>query len=220
MRRNLLGAVLVSAVAAVACAPAAVAGKPISKPKHKVPSVHLCAWLTAAGAAGSLNLEGSCTEKHGTPKTHHTPLGSETSTFYSASWREEKPTLELVPRHTLGVAVTHITGSAAVISFFQKQERASVLENGVLVASSKGVLASWAGDTYSCKNPPTGDCTKNEFESTKGTWGVILDTSGAPPTGPEEAKDESSGDEPEDLAQEELLKSATVGLGLLITAKI
>jgi hypothetical protein len=203
-------------------APALATAKPSAKkPIHKGPVVHLCAWIAASGASGTLKLEGSCKETHGHPKVIHTPFGSYTSTFYTARWLEEHPTIELVPHHTLSVGVAHITSSSsAVISFFQKKERAKVLENGVLVANSKGVLATWAGSTSSCKNPPTGDCTTNEFESTKGNWGVVLTSTGAPPTGPEVEKDESNGDEPEDLQQEEEVKGGTVGVGLAITAHL
>jgi len=224
MRRGLVGALFVSATLAGVLAPGTPAwAKPAPKKAHKVagPPVHLCAWIAASGAAGTLQLEGSCKETHGHPKNIHTPLGSYTSTLYTARWLAEKPTIELVPHHSLSVGVAHITSSSpAVVNFFKKHERAKVLENGVLVANSGGVLATWAGDTSSCKNPPTGDCTISEFESTKGNWGVVLTALGAPPTGPEVEKDESEGDDPEDLAQEELMKGPTVGVGLAITAKI
>jgi hypothetical protein len=214
------GGVVCALVAAALWAPAAGFAKPAPKKGHKVaPTLHLCAWMIAAGA-GSLELEGSCRETHGHPKTFHTPLGSYTSTLYTASWRAEHPTLELVPHHMLSVGVAHVTGSSAVISYFQKHERAKVLANGVLVANSKGLLATWAGDTYSCKNPPTGDCTTSEFESTKGNWGVVLADTGAPPGSPGAEEENSGEDDPQDLAQEELLKPATVGIGMAITGKV
>jgi hypothetical protein len=210
-------------VSAALWAPVPASAKPSAKkPIHKGPVVHLCAWITATGVGGTLELEGSCKETHGHPKVIHTPFGSYTSTFYTARWLAEHPTIELVPHHSLSVGVAHITSSSsAVIAFFQKHERAKVLENGVLVANSKGVLATWAGDTSSCKNPPTGDCTTNEFESMKGNWGVVLTTLGAPPGSPgAEEKNESEGDDAEDLAQEELMKGPTVGVGLAITGRL
>jgi hypothetical protein len=222
MRKSLVGATCVLAAVALG-APAPGLAKPAPKKGHKVvPAVHLCAWISASGAGGTLELEGSCKETHGHPKAVHTPLGSYTSTFYTARWLAVTPTLELVPRHSLSVGLAHVTGSSAVINALQKRERATVLANGVLVANGKGVLATWAGDTYSCKNPPTGDCTKNEFESTKGNWGVVLGTVGAPPGSPSatEVKDESNGDDAEDLAQEELMKGATVGVGMAITGHV
>jgi len=75
-----------------------------------------------------------------------------------------------------------------VIAYFQKRERARVLANGILVSNGKGVLATWAGETYSCKNPPTGDCTTTEFESMKGNSGVVLSDTGAPPAHPARKK--------------------------------
>jgi hypothetical protein len=222
MRRRVVGVMCVVAGVALGAPASGLSKPPPPKKAHKVvPAVHLCAWIAAAGAAGTLKLEGTCKETHGKPKTIHTPKGSYTSTFYTARWLEEKATVELVPHHTLSVGVAHITSSSTeVLSFFQKQERAKVLENGVLVANGKGVLATWAGDTSSCKNPPTGDCTTSEFESTKGNWGVALTAKGAPPTGPDVEKDESNGDDPEDLAQEEAMKGDTVGVGLAITAHL
>jgi hypothetical protein len=221
MRRHVVGAICLVGVA-LATSGSALAKPAPKKPAHKVvPAVHLCAWIGASGAAGTLDLEGSCKETHGHPKSVHTPLGSYTSTFYTARWLSEAPTLQLVPHHSLSVGVAHIAGPSAVVDFFRKHERAKVLENGVLVANGKGVLATWAGDTSSCKNPPTDDCTINEFESMKGNWGVVLSTLGAPPTEPgAEPKNESEGDDAEDLAQEEQLKGATVGVGLAITARL
>jgi hypothetical protein len=222
MRRVLVGAVCVVTAVSLAAPASGLAKPPPPKKGHKVvPVVHLCAWLAASGGVSELKLEGSCKETHGHPKSIKTPYGSYTSTFYTARWGAEAPTLELVPHHSLSLGVAHITSSSsAVIGFFVKHERAKVLGNGVLVAN-KGVLATWAGETSSCHNPPTGDCTINEFESTKGTWAVVLTTLGAPPgsSGAEE-KNESEGDDAEDLAQEELMKGPTVGVGLAITGHL
>jgi hypothetical protein len=51
---------------------------------------------------------------------------------------------------------------------------------------------------------------------------VVLGTVGAPPGSPSatEVKDESNGDDAEDLAQEELMKGATVGVGMAITGHV
>jgi len=195
----------------LACAAAAALWAPA------VAVVHLCAWMGAGGAL-SLELEGGCHETHGTPKTRHTPLGSGTSTFYTARWGVTN--LQLLPEHVVSVGVAHVTGSSAVLALVKKEERAKVLENGVLVANSNGVLATEAGDTYSCQNPPTGDCTKTEFESVKGNWGVVLGVVGAPPGSPGAQEENSGEDDPQDLAQEESLKGPTVGLGLAITARL
>ena len=107
-----------------------------------------------------------------------------------------------------------------MISFFQKRERGKVLANRILVANSKGVLATWAGDTFSCKTPPTGDCTTTEFEATKGNWGVVLTDAGAPPGSPGAEEEDSGEDDAQDLAQEELLKGPTVGIGMAVIGKV
>ena len=205
-------------VAVVLLAPALAVGKPsVKKPVHKAFVPHLCTWVM--GGAVSLELEGGCHETHGHPKTVSTPLGSSTTELYTAKWGE--PKLDLVPQHILSVAAFHVTGSSAVIAYLQKQARAKVLSGGILVTSTKSVIASWSGETSSCKNPPTGDCTSSTFQSLKGTWEVLVNVDGAPPGSPGASEEESSnGDDAQDLAQEELLKPATVAVGLAVTGRL
>lgn len=218
MRKSLVGATCILAAVALG-APTPGLAKPAPKKGHKVvPAVHLCAWISASGAGGTLELEGSCKEGHGHPKTVHTPLGSYTSTLYTAKWGVAN--LSLLPQHVVSALLAHVTGSSAVVAYVKKKERAKVLSNGAPVVASKTVLATWAGETASCKNPPTGDCTTNEFEAVKGNWEMIVVADGAPPGSPG-AEEESSGeDDAQDLAQEELLKGPTVGIGTAIVGKV
>lgn len=207
------------AAAAALLAPALTAGKPLAKkPVHKAFVPHLCAW--AMGGEASLELEGGCHERQGHPKTVQTPHGSATTELDTAKWGV--PKLDPGPQHLLSVAVSHVTGSSAVVAYFRTRERARVLARGQLVMSSKSVIASWSGETSSCKNPPTGDCTSDAFESLKGSWGVLVNVVGAPPGSPGAAEEESptGEDDAQDLAQEELLKPATVGIGLAVTGKL
>lgn len=214
MRRTLVGASCAVAALATLGAPAAWAGK---KPVPKTAFVlHLCAW--AAPGAATLELEGGCHEGRVHLKTVHTPLGSATTTVYTA--KRGKATLELVPQHTLSVTVFHLTGSPAAVAFLKKEARAKVISEGLPVASAKTVVASWSGDTSSCKNPPTGDCTQSNMEALKGSWEVLVGVDGAPPGSPGAAEEVAEDDEPQDRAQEELLKPATVGIGLAVIGKV
>jgi hypothetical protein len=202
MTRRLFGAMCVSAAAAALWAPAALAVRP-----------QLCKW--AAGSGSTLELEGGCHESHARPKTHSTPLGTVTSSQYTAKWGVA--TVDPGPHHLLGISLVHLTGSNAAIAYVKKRARLKILGNGLVVAS-KGVIASWSHVTVSCKNPPTGDCTNSDFEGLKGTWEVIVNVVGAPPGSPGAAEEENptGEDDAQDLAQEELLKGPTVGVGMAI----
>ncbi len=202
MVRRLFGLMCVSAAAAALWAPAALAVRP-----------QLCKW--AAGSAATLELEGGCHEAHARPRTHSSPLGSVTSAFYTAKWGV--PPVGSGPHHLLSVSLVHLTGSSAAIAYVRKRARLKILGNGLVVAS-KGVIASWSHETVSCKNPPTGDCTTSDFEGLKGTWEVIVNVVGAPPGSPGAAEEESSSgeDTAQDIAQEELLRGPTVGVGMAI----
>jgi hypothetical protein len=202
MVRRLFGVMCVSAAAGALWAPAALAVKP-----------HLCKW--AAGSASTLELEGGCHEGHARPKNHSTPLGSVTSSLYTAKWGVA--TVDSEPHHLLSISLAHLTGSSAAIAYVKSRARLKIINNG-LVVNSKGVTASWSHDTSSCKNPPTGDCTNSDFEGLKGAWEVIVNVVGAPPGSPGAAEEESPTgvDDAQDLAQEEVLRGPTVGVGMAI----
>ena len=141
--------------------------------------------------------------------------GSVTSSLYTAKWGT--PKLELVPQHLLSIGLFHVTGAPAAVAYLKKRARAKVLSEGILVAN-KAVFASWSGETASCKNPPTGDCTVSNVEGLKGTWEVVVGVDGAPPGSPGAAEEENptGQDDAQDLAQEELLKGPAVGVAMAV----
>jgi hypothetical protein len=133
------------------------------------------------------------------------------------------PSGVLVPQHTAVVTAARETGTGKAAKYIEKQARLKVLEEGVLVAGGSGrFTATWNGDTYSCENPPTGDCTHSNFEAAKGRWLISVGLLGAPPGVPGGQEDEASQneDDPQDLQQEEALKGPAVSLGLYISAKL
>ncbi len=214
MRRTLVVTACVTAAVAWVWVPAASASKKPAAKKHFVP--HLCTW--AAGGASSLELSGTCHEKHARSKTAHTPYGTASAELFTAEWGDRMP--GLVPQHTLSISALRETGSGKIIAYLEKHARLEVLEEGSLVALGKGVTATWSGDTASCENPPTGDCTISSFNAVKGGWALTVVAEGAPPGTPGAAEEGANEDDPQDLAQEELLKPATVAVGLAITNKL
>ncbi len=126
-----------------------------------------------------------------------------------------------VPQHVVSVVPRPRHGLQRRVAYAKKRSAQNVLSNGAPVVASKTVLATWAGETDSCKNPPTGDCTTNEFEAIEGGLAAHRRRRRRPARLPRRAKKKASGeDDAQDLAQEELLKGATVGVGMAIVGKI
>jgi hypothetical protein len=221
-RRGIIAVTATTAAAALAVsAPVATAIK-AKKPGKKVrPAISLCAWGNASGALSAAEVSGGCHETRGRSKTRHTPFGTVGVAVYTAKWGTS--TGLLVPQHTLVVSALRETGSGEAAKYIEKQARLKVIEEGSPVGSPGGkVTASWNGDTYSCENPPTGDCTKSEFQAAKGRWVVGAGLLGAPAgtPGAEENAAEQNEDDPQDLQQEEALKGPVVSIGLYIAARL
>ncbi len=226
-KRVILAAAVIVAAAltliVVVAAPVATATKQKKSGTHPANAtvLHLCEWGNASGAVASAEVSGGCHEKHGHSKTQHTPFGTVGLTIYSAEWGSLTP--GLVPQHTLLVTALRETGTGKAARYIEKQARLKVLEEGSPVSPvGSKVTASWSGDTYSCENPPTGDCTNSEFQAAKGRWVLGAGLSGAPPgiPGSEENAAEQNEDDPQDLQQEEALKGPVVSLGLYIAARL
>jgi hypothetical protein len=200
--------------------PAAVAKK--SSPPHHMTSAvpHLCKWGESSGALTAAEVTGSCHEHHARSQLRHTPYGTVGVAVYTAEWGTRVP--GLVPQHTLSVGAFRETGSGKAAEYIEKQARLQVIGEGTPVGPGGKVTASWSGDTYSCQNPPTGDCTNSEFQAAKGRWVVTATVGGAPPGTPggEENLAEQNEDDARDLQQEEALKDPVVSVGLYIAARL
>jgi hypothetical protein len=219
-RSIIAGAATAAAAALAVGAPVATAIK-AKKPGKKAPPISLCAWGNASGALSAAEVSGGCHEKHAHSKTRHTPFGTVGVAIYTAEWGTATP--GLVPQHTLLVTALRETGSGKAAKYLEKQARLKVLEEGSPVSPYGGkVTASWHGDTYSCENPPTGDCTNSEFQAAKGRWVLGVGLAGAPAgtPGAEENAAEQNEDDAQDLQQEEALKGPVVSIGLYIAARL
>ena len=140
---------------------------------------HLCKWGESSGALAAAEVTGSCHEHHGRSQLRHTPYGIVGVAVYTAEWGTRVP--GLVPQHTLSVGALREIGSGKAAEYLEKQARLKVLEEGAPVGSGGKVTASWSGETYSCQNPPTGDCTNSNFQAAKGRWILTASLGGAPP---------------------------------------
>ena len=214
------GAAIAACVSAamLSSAAGAAAKPPPKKPVHRAFIPHLCVWI-AASDTSQLELQGACHEGRAHLKTVHTPIGEVTTTFYNAKWGTSVS--GLVPQHLLSVSAIHVTGSPGAVTYFVKARRLEVSGEGELVDEKAGVVATWQGQIYACENPPTSHCVKDYFHSVKGSWGVEVGTVGAPPGSPGAVDEpEPPEDSPQDRAQEELLRTPTVSIGLAVLAKV
>ena len=205
------------AIAAGAAAPASASARPAKAPK-KPSSLNVCAIPSTAQLAEA-EIDEPCQEaKTARAPVRKSPLGgSAGSVEYGARWGGETG----APLHSMTILVIHALGSGKALEFFKKKLRLMVLENGLPVSVSKGT-ASFSGETSSCTNPPTGDCTHGTFLAIAGSWVVEAFLDDYPPTIPGSNEDEASqaNDEPEDIAQEEAIKPALASIGASVVAKV
>jgi hypothetical protein len=122
------------------------------------------------------------------------------------------------PTYHATVGVIHVEGSAAAIAVYAKAFRAEVLANGSPVKLKP--YTTEAGDTASCHNPPTSDCTQASVMALAGHYGVVGAYYGpAKFVGADDPQDQSV-DEANDKAQEDAVKGAVVALANSITAAL
>lgn len=204
------------AIAAGAAAPASAAARPAKAPKKPF-SLNVCG-IPSTAQLGQAEIDEPCHEvKTARAPVKKSPLGgSAGSVEYGARWGAETG----APLHSLSILVIHALGSGKALQFFQKKLRQQVIENGLPVSVSKGT-ASFSGETSSCSNPPTGDCTHGTFLALAGSWVVEVFLNDYPPTIPGSNEDEiPANDEPEDIAQEEAIKPALTSIGASVVGKV
>jgi hypothetical protein len=137
-----------------------------------------------------------------------------TTETFSASWG--KPSRSGTPSHEVTVTVARVKASAAAIAYGLKKLRLEILGNGAPV--SVGSVASIDGKTSSCVNPPTEDCTVSLLEAiVKKNYEINVVLSDAPTGGEAEG---SSGDEPEDIKQEEADRPPMIAIAHTVESRL
>jgi hypothetical protein len=179
-------------------------------------SGNLCAGVPA-GSLAVLKISGPCVVvQKGSVRVRSTPLGSLRSVAYSARAGQYGSISD--PKAHLSIQAINVQGSAAAVAYLRKGWRAEVLKNGILFSSKP--LATESGDTFSCHNPPTGDCTEAEILGLVGQYAVTIGYE-APTelTNPDDPQNPSV-DEANDRAQEEAIKGPFVALAKAVMAKL
>jgi hypothetical protein len=206
------------AMAAGASAPASAAAR--SARTHKKPfSLNVCA-IPSSGELAAAEISAPCHES----KTLRTPVrksrvgGTAGSVQYGAHWSASATAL--APSHSLSIIVIHELGSGRGVEIFRKEFRLKVIGHGLEVSVRKG-RASEVGETSSCVNPPTGDCTFATFLAISGDWVFEAFLRSYPPTIPGTNELETpSEDDPQDLLQEEAIRPALSSIGASVVAKV
>jgi len=168
----------------------------------------VCALPTGSQLTAA-HVGGACTRKRST-RSEHTPLGALTQEAFIGQWGQRTGE----PIHSLTVSVTRIRGGSAVLAAARSKLRLQIISEGAPVAV--GSVASWHGSTSSCVNPPTDDCTGVQVTAIVKHF-VITVLLFDYPTG---GNAEQSGDDGEDLAQEEADKVPAVAIARTVASRL
>jgi hypothetical protein len=163
---------------------------------------NVCSALSV-GELDAAHVQGPCKKLKATRHATTTPLGSLTSEGFGGRWGALPKT---GVGHVLTISVDRFSASSAVLAVGRKKLRAKVLASGTPVGV--GSVSTWHGDTGSCPNPPTSDCTTSVVTAIVHNsllTVVMVDY----PVGGSESQEH---DEEEDLAQEESDKAPVVAV--------
>jgi hypothetical protein len=178
-------------------------------------SGNLCA-AVPAGALKALKISAPCVRQKPLTHVQSTAFGSVRSVTYLAHWRSGGTFAN--PKPNLSIEVIDVSGSAAAVAYLGKAWRLQVLANGIPV--SLHPLATESGDTATCHNPPTGDCTEAELLALVGQYAVTIEYfAPAKFIQPDDPQDPAVG-ESNDRAQEEAIKKPFVGLAKSVMAAL
>jgi hypothetical protein len=194
---------IVTAVSILVAAALAAPGSALGFPKS------LCS-APSAGELTAARISGGCTHLKTTHHVTHTPLGPLQNDVLTAHWGH---TISGVG-HALRISVAKFSGSSAALAEGRKKLRLEILGEGYPVGV--GSTSEWHGDTASCANPPSHDCTESVVtaivHNSVLTVGLIDF-----PTGGSESQES---DDAEDLAQEEADKAPVVAIAKTIAKKL
>ncbi len=145
--------------------------------------------LTAA------HISGPCKKLRTRTQTSRTPFGTLTQTRFSANWGF-LPTSGV--GHVLTIGLTRVSGAHALLAAYRSRIRSRILAEGR--PAGVGSVSEWHGETASCPNPPSHDCTTDHVSALVGNYILAVALIDVPTNAP---APEPSQDGPVDLAQEE-----------------
>lgn len=157
-------------------------------------SGNICGLPTGAELT-AVHITGPCKKLRTRTQISRTPFGKLTQTRFAANWGF-LPTNGV--GHVLVIGVTRVSGDRALLSAYRARLRAHILVEGR--PAGVGSVSEWHGETASCPNPPSDDCTKEQVSALVGNYILAVDLIDVPTNAP---APEPSQDEPVDLAQEE-----------------
>ena len=179
--------------------------------------VNFCTVVTAAELSAA-HVSGPCLKGHTVTRSI---LGVPTVTF-SVAWGT--PAAKKPP-HYLAILVTQASGQ--VPSAYLQQLRGQVLANGTPLKvgavtgktfSVGGDYVSIGGDTHSCLNPGTDDCTDDQLMALGSNYLMTIVLYDVPR--PLANEPSSGSDDPNDIAQEQELYRPLAAIEKTATAKL
>jgi len=173
---------------------------------------HLCRIVTA-GELAAAHVSAPCSGDKRSTRTTRTPLGPVKMETFTASWSQGNTE----PSHEVSVSVVRVSGSPAAIAYGRRKLRLEILGRGAPVGV--GSVASIEAKTSSCVNPPTDDCTFSSLSAIVKSYVVDVYLADAP-TGGQAEPSNGTGDDPEDIKQEEADRPPIVAIARKVAAKL
>ena len=150
--------------------------------------------VPSGGELAAAHISGPCRRLKTAHHVTHTPVGELRNVALGAAWGHV-PTSGV--GHELTISLTRFSGSSSALAEGRKRLRAKILAEGRPVGV--GSVAEWHGETSSCPNPPTDDCTVSTVSAIVHNSVVAVSLIDFPTGGSES----QANDDAEDLAQEE-----------------
>ena len=132
---------------------------------------------------------------------------------FTASWAQG----HTEPSHEVSVSVVRMSGSPAAIAYGRRKLRLEILGRGA--PAGVGSLASIEAKTSSCVNPPTEDCTFSSLSAIVKNYVLDVYLADAP-TGGQPEPSNGTGDEPEDIQQEQADRPPITAIALKVASKL
>ncbi len=190
----------------------AVAGPAASTARAAAFKGHLCSIVTAEELTAA-HVTARCNGDKRVTRTTSTPLGTVKMETFTASWGKG----QVEPSHEVSVSVARVSGNPAALAYGRNKLRLEILGRGAPVGV--GSVASIEAKTSSCVNPPTDDCTVSALSAIVKNYVLDVYLSDAP-TGGQPEPSNGTGDEPEDIAQEEADRPLITAIARKVAAKL
>jgi hypothetical protein len=220
MRQGTLGTFAAAILAfAIPAASASAAQHAASTSKARF-SGNLCS-IPSAGELTAAHISEPCTKgKTVSRRPRKSPLGGTAgSIMYSAHWG----VFVTGPQHVLSIIVTKLTGSGNALKLAEQTFKLKI-KSKPFQSISAGGDGTVETEPISCKNPPTGICTKGTLLGQVGPYVILIDLADHPPTNPAIPEDsieitpEARQAQAEAYAQE--LQAPLFAIGKSVAAKL